>query len=105
MDAILQMPQEGLAVDLHALVEGEAEILRERALARSVEARDPDPDLVPAAGFHRRLDVLQQALELMLDAVGDDVLADLRFQPLFLRRLIRDHLFDRPVYALIGIEQ
>src|SRR5258708_2178170 len=99
------MPKEGLAVDLYALVEGEAEILRERALARSVEARDPDPDLVPAAGFHGRLNILQQPLELVLDAVGDDVLSDLRLQPLFLRSLIRDHLFDRPVYALIGVEQ
>src|SRR6266508_459748 len=99
------MPQERLTVDLHALVEGEAEILRERALTRSVEARDPDPDLVPGAGFHGRLDTLQQPLELMLDALGDDILADFRLQAFFLRSLIRDHFFDRPVNALSGIEK
>jgi hypothetical protein len=33
VEPILQMPQEGVAIDLHTLVEGEAEIFRERTLA------------------------------------------------------------------------
>ena len=83
MDAILQMPKERLAVDLHVLVEGKAEILRERALARSVEARaprrrprGPPPASIAACIFSRQL------FELVLDAVGDDVLAR---SPLFSR--------------------
>src|SRR5690606_335668 len=103
--SILQVPQEGLSIDLGSLIEGESDVLRERALARSIEAGDPNPDLMPAPALHRGLHILQQALELGFDAIRDDVLANLRLQAVLLRRLVRDHLLDGPVDALSGVEQ
>jgi len=105
VQSVLQMPQEGLSIDLYRLIECETEIFGERALARAVEAGDPHSDLMAPAGFHRRLDVLQQSFELILDAVGDDILGDFRLQPLRLRRLVGDHLLDRAVDAAARVEE
>jgi hypothetical protein len=60
---------------------------------------------VSAPALHGRLNALQQALKLGLDAFRNDVLADLRLQATFLRHLVGNYLFDGSVYALIGIEQ
>ena len=84
------------------LVEGEPEVLGERALARAVEPRHPDADLVLAARLHRRLHAVEQLPELLLDALGDDVLGDLGLQALLLRRAVGDDLLDRAVDVLAG---
>src|SRR5690606_10819310 len=92
-------------IDRDRLVEGEAQVLGERALARAVEARDPHTDLVVAARVHRELHAIEQLTELLVDVVGDYVLRDLRLEPVFLRRAVGDDLLDRPVDVLAGVEQ
>ena len=105
MNAVLQMLQERLTVDYVVTVQGKAEILCERALARTVEARHPNADLVASADFHGDLHLFEQVSKLLLDPVGHLVLRDFRPQPAVLGGLISDDLLDRAVDVPAGIEE
>ena len=84
----------------HRSSKRQAQVLGEGALARAVEPGDPDADFVLAARFHRQLHLGQQLLELLLDALGDDVLGDLGLQARLLRRAVGDDLLDGAVDVL-----
>jgi hypothetical protein len=74
---VLQVLDEGGAVDLALIIESQAQVLGERAFARTVEAGNPNADLVLATRFHGQLHAVEQLTELFLDALGDHVLRDL----------------------------
>lgn len=99
------MLQERLTVDYAVTVQGKAEILGERALARTIEAGHPHPDLVSSADVHGGLHLFEQVFELLLDPVGYLVFGDFRPQPCLLGGLIGDDLLDRAVDVPAGIEK
>ena len=49
--------------------------------------------------------LLEQLLELLLDALGDDVLRDLGLEALLLGGAIGDDLLDGPVDVLVRVEE
>jgi hypothetical protein len=105
VQAVLQVLDERRAVDGALVVEGQAEVLGERALTGTVEARDPDADLVFATGLHRQLHAIEELAELLLNALGDHVLGDLSLEAAFLRGAIGDDLLDGPVDVLAWVEE
>ena len=105
MQAVLQVVDERRAVDGALIIERQAEVLGERALARTIEARDPNTHFVFATGFHRELHAIEELAELLLDALGDHVLGDLGLEATFLRGAIGDDLLDGPVNVLAWIEE
>ena len=102
---VLQVLQERGAVDLALVIEGQAQVLGERALARTVEAGHPDADFVLATRFHGQLHAVQQLAELLFDALGDDVFRDLGLEAVFLRRTVGDDLLDVAEDVLARVEE
>ena len=83
-----------------AVLEGVAEVLGERTLARAEEARDPDADALVRLG--RGLgDRLQQLGVLVPDAVGGDVLGDLGVDRLLVGLIDLDDLLDLAARGLV----
>ena len=86
-------------------IERKTQIFGERAFARAVKAGYPDPDLVFATGLHGLLHLVEELVELGFNAVGYDILADLRFESVFLGCTVSDDFFDGALDILIRIEQ
>ena len=105
MEPVLQMLEEGRAVDAALIVEGQPQVFGEGAFAGAVITRAPDADLMLSAGLHRQLHPIQKLLELLLDAVGDHVLGDLRLEAIFLGGAVGDDLFDRAIDVLAGVKE
>jgi hypothetical protein len=105
LEPVLQVLDEGYAVDRDAIVEGQAQVLGEGAFARAIEAGDPDADFILAADIHRGFHLQQQVLELLVDALGDHVFGDFRLQSGLLRNAIGDDLLDVAMDILARVEQ
>ena len=105
VEAVLEVFEEGRPFESALVVEGQPQVLGEGAFTRAVEARGPDTDLMLATHFHGQLHPIQKLEELLLDAVGDHVLGDLRLQAFLLGRAVGDDLFDRAVDVLVGVEE
>ena len=100
VQTILQVLDERSSVDRSLVVEGEAEIFGEGALARAIEAGHPDSHFVLATSLHGHLHAIKELAELLLDALRDHIFRDFSLQPVFLGSTISDDLLDRPINVL-----
>src|SRR5437868_421849 len=91
------MFQERNASNCNFAIKGKSKILGERTLARAIESRNPNANLVFAAGFHRKLHLVKKPAKLFLDTISDDIFRDFCFQAAFLGSAIGDDLFNCPV--------
>ncbi|MNN38032.1 hypothetical protein D3C81_1520070 [compost metagenome] len=79
-ETILEVLDEWNAINGNAIVKCQAQILGERALTRAIEARHRDADFVFATNVHGGFHLEQEILKLLVDAVGNHVFRDFRFQ-------------------------
>ena len=79
-ELILQRFQERFTLELPFGVEREAQIFGERAFARAVKSGYPDTDLMASTGGKTIRKIVQQALVMPGQTVGDLILADFAFK-------------------------
>ena len=99
------MLDEGDAIDLDAVIEGQAEVFGERALARSVEAGHPNAHFVFTANVHGGFHLEQQVFKLLVDAVGHHVFGDFGSESGLLRNTVGDDLFYAAMDVLGWVEK
>ena len=102
---ILEIAQKGHPLHHDLVIKGQPQIFGKRAFARAIEARYPNAHLILPTLIHRQLHFGEQILKLLLDMFRHKILSDLRLQPLCLRRVIGDHLFNRTVNIFRRVEQ
>ena len=86
-------------------IQGKTKVLGKRAFAGPVKSRKPYPNLLVVASTHAFIQKIQQAIEIPLDAVRNDILLDFLLEELFLPPFIGNHLLDSTVDRLRRVKE